>query len=154
MNRSRGCSILAIILSSLIGMFLLLRLDTPPNAGQPGDFSESRIGEEPTEAEDSGALVRVSPAALTAGEPVIVEITISAPAEGISVGGRIVFPLYMKIWSGLQRGLTEDQSRNSLVSATRSDGGGLETANLKRHPIWEITSDLAVTVTETFLPGG
>lgn len=154
MNRTRGYFILVIILACLAGMYLLLRRREVPVSRQSDDAGEISSGAGSRESGGAGALLRVSPACLTAGEPVNVEITISAPKDGIAVGGKIVFPIYMKRWFGLDRGLNEDRTGNSLVFASRSDGGGLETTSVRKHPVWDILSDLKITVTGIPLPAG
>jgi hypothetical protein len=107
---------------------------------------------------DSGSrnesMIRITPGDLKVGEETIIRITINSPKEGIAADGGLFFPFYLKPWNGLIRGVTEDRQSNSLVTATRSDGGKVEVVNVLNNPQWTITSDLKVFIRETALKEG
>ncbi len=85
----------------------------------------------PPEAEG----VRVIPDELVSGEPTPVKIYISAGPEGIPVGGTARIFHYSKPWFGFARGLINEGGDNTLVSASRSDGGELITRMIQRDRI-------------------
>jgi hypothetical protein len=102
----------------------------------------------------AAAPLEAKPSVLTAGEPVVVEMTVTAPEGGIAAGGRLRLPFYMKPWNGLMDGLSEDRGSNALVSAERSDGEEAVARNVSNNPQFAILSDLEVEITETPLPAG
>jgi hypothetical protein len=100
------------------------------------------------------ARLALDPSALTAGEPVVVEMKVTAPEGGVATGGRVRVPQYMKLWNGLIDGLSEDWTSNGLVSTARSDGGEAEARNVSRNPDFAILSDLEVEITGSALAEG
>ena len=100
------------------------------------------------------AVFHMTPDRFTAGEPVIVNLTIPAPEGGIAVGGKVRLPFYLKPWNGLPKGLTDGDRRNDLVNATRTDGGAVEAANVNKNPQFAILSDLEITIRDTPLAAG
>lgn len=96
----------------------------------------------------------MTPGEFQAGEPVVVRMAFAAPEGGVPAGGKLRLPFYLKPWNGLPKGLSDDNRRNDLVAASRSDGGLLTVTNVPHGSQFPILSDLELTIGEPALAAG